>query len=134
MAGYSTISLIKIISGLPFINISLSYKNKSIFLEEVLLDTGSAGTIVCADKVMELDIVAEPQDKLITIRGIGGSEFAFSKEIEKLSIGNISIDNFTIEVGAMDYGIKLDAIVGLDCLLQLKSVIDLDNLVLTKNI
>jgi hypothetical protein len=38
------------------------------------------------------------------------------------------VDDFAIEVGAMDYGFSLDGIVGMDFLLQVGAVIDLSRL------
>lgn len=48
------------------------------------------------------------------IRGVGGTEFVFMKTIDRLSAGTLETDNFEIEIGAMDYGIELDGILGLD--------------------
>lgn len=41
----------------------------------------------------------------------------FIKKIERLSSGALQIEDFEIEVGAMDYGIDIDGIIGIDFLL-----------------
>lgn len=43
-------------------------------------------------------------------------------------MGNFQISNFEIEIGAMDYGIEIDGIIGVDFLLQVKPKIDLEQL------
>jgi len=40
---------IELIDGLPFISVSISFRGQEITLSNVLIDTGSAGTIFKAD-------------------------------------------------------------------------------------
>ena len=48
-----------------------------------------------------------------------------AKQIERLSLGALQVNDCVIEVGAMDYGLDLDGILGMDFLLQVGAVIDL---------
>ena len=64
------------------------------------------------------------------ISGVGGLEFVFSKAIDSIKIGEKEADNFTLEIGAMDYGFELDGIIGLDLLQQMKAIINLDKLII----
>ena len=93
-----------------------------------MLDTGSAGTVFAADKLEKINLIAEPNDLIRRIRGVGGAEYVFSKRIDALSIGTLSVTNFEIEVGAMDYGFEMDGILGMDFLSQVGAVIDLAKL------
>jgi len=115
--------------GLPFVSVSLIYFGRQAILENTLLDTGSIGTVFSIDKIFEIGIKPEPDDPVREIRGVGGTEFVFIKQVDKLSLGNYQIKNFEIEVGAMDYGVEIDGIIGLDFLLQVKAKIDLERLV-----
>ena len=45
-----------------------------------------------------------------------------------LGFNFLSVDDFEIEVGAMDYGFDIDGIVGMDFLIQVGAVIDLERL------
>ncbi|MFZ5912036.1 MAG: aspartyl protease family protein [Chloroflexota bacterium] len=116
---------IRIRGGLPYISASIIYRNQQATLENVLLDTGSAGTIFSADRVGEIGLVYEPEDFVHRIRGVGGSEFVFSKQVDCLCVGELKVNWFEIEIGAMNYGFGLDGIVGLDFLTKVGAIIDL---------
>ncbi len=115
-------------TGLPFVSVSLTHNSKKTVLDWVLVDTGSAGTIFSADRVVEIGLFLAPHDTIHRIRGIGGSEFVYTKHVDNLSLGNLQIGNFEIEIGAMEYGLEIDAIVGMDFLTQVGAIIDLDQL------
>lgn len=106
---------------------SLLYRNRRLDLDHVLLDTGSASTILSADCLLDIDLRCDPTDILNRVRGVGGTEFVFSKTIDRLSLGDLTVMDFEIEVGAMDYGFsfELEGIVGMDFLDRVGAVIDL---------
>lgn len=62
------------------------------------------------------------------ISGVGGSEFVFSKTVDSIKIGKTEVKDFTLEIGAMNYGFDLDGIIGLDLLQQIKALINIDKL------
>ncbi len=119
---------IRLENGLPYVTISLSHRGQQLELENVLLDTGSAGTIFSADKVLALGLRYETDDTVHRIRGVGGAEFVFSKQVDHVFLGHLTLSGFEIEIGAMDYGFEFDGILGTDFLLQVRAVIDLDQL------
>ena len=119
---------IHIVKGLPFVSAFLKYGDEDITLKNVLLDTGSAGTIFSINRLMKIGLQPEPDDKVMEIHGIGGTEFVFIKRINQLSIGKLKINDFEIEIGAMDYGLEMDGIIGMNFLLKNKVQIDLNNL------
>jgi predicted aspartyl protease len=123
-------SNIRIIDGLPFIEIKVWNQDKYIQLKNVLVDTGSASTILKLDLVEEIGLFAEPEDIIGTISGVGGSEFVFFKTIETIEINELKIGNFQVDIGIMNYGLEIDGIVGMDFLLQTKGIIDLNDLLL----
>ena len=89
------------------------------------MDTGSAGTIFSIDKLLAIGLKYAPDDAVHRIHGVGGTEFVFSKTVERLAVGNIYVDDFEIEVGAMNYGFAMDGIIGVDFLLSVGAIIDL---------
>jgi len=73
---------IRLLDGLPFVSASLVFRGKEINFENMLLDTGSAGTVLASDKVVPIDLIAEPDDFIRRIRGVGGAEYVFSKHVD----------------------------------------------------
>lgn len=119
---------IRIQKGLLFGSATLIFSGKKLMCSDVLIDTGSASTVFSIEKVMDIGIKPEPDDEVRELRGIGGAEFVFTKKVDGLNFGNFQLPDFTIEVGAMNYGFELDGIIGLDFLLRAKAKIDLERL------
>ncbi len=116
---------IELRDGLPFVAVSLIYQGQSLTFAHALLDTGSVGTIFSADRVLAIGLQYEPHDMVHRIRGVGGVEFVFTKQVDCLQIGEIKVRHFEIEVGTMDYGLEIEAIIGMDFLTQVKATMDL---------
>lgn len=112
-------------ADLPFVSVTLVYQGASREIQNILLDTGSATTVISADIVADLGIEPEATDILQTIRGVGGIEIVYERQIDALTIGDHSIHNFVIEVGGVDYGFDINGILGMDALNQVKAIIDL---------
>ncbi|MBU5437154.1 retroviral-like aspartic protease family protein [Tissierella sp. MSJ-40] len=119
--------------GLPFCTIKLSYKSKSISIDNVLLDTGSGGTVFKMDIVDKIGITIEVDDIIETISGIGGSEFVYKKDVDSIILGDMELKNFKIEVGVMDYGFDINGIIGMDFLKEVGAIINLDEMKVTKD-
>jgi predicted aspartyl protease len=113
---------------LPFTSIKLEYCDKTIEVTDVLIDTGSASTILSADIVAQIGITPEPSDSLHIVRGVGGTEVVFTRQIDRLQIDQQSLTKFEIEVGGMDYGFGINGILGMDFLTRAGAVINLCDL------
>ena len=70
----------------------------------------------------------EETDILRQIRGVGGSEYVYSKKVESLTVGEMAMKDFEIQVGAMYYGFPINGIVGMDFLLATQAIVDLARL------
>jgi hypothetical protein len=119
---------IRIEDGLPYVTATITYRGREMTIEKGLLDTGSMGTVFSSDKVEKVHLLAEPTDEIRQIYGVGGREFVFTKKVDRLAVGDLRIQEFAIEVGAMSYGLDIEAIIGLDFLTQTGAVIDLSKL------
>ncbi len=119
---------IEIIDNLPFIKLKLHHKGNELILPKVLIDTGSAKSILKEELVENIGIQPEPDDILGSIRGVGGTEFVYIKQIDLIAIGNIRVNKFKVDIGEMDYGFDINGIIGMDFLLETNSTIDLKNL------
>lgn len=125
---------LKIRHNLPFVTMKVEYRDKEKSLDNVLIDTGSASSILKAELVEDIGIKLEPEDTIGSVRGVGGSEFVYIKNIDSLSIGNLKVEDFKIDIGEMDYGFDIDAIIGMDFLQRTGAVIDLDESTIGKEI
>jgi len=119
---------IRLRDGLPYVAATLIYQGRQLLLNDVLLDTGSAGAIFSTDRLLAIGLTYEPDDMVHRVRGVGGTEFVFTKHVDRLAVGELHISDFQIEVGGMDYGFDIDGIIGMDFLVQVGAVIDLATL------
>jgi len=116
--------------GLPFINTIICYGENKLELKNVLVDTGSAGTIFSVDRLSEIGIIPEPNDPIKHVRGVGGTEYVFTKTIDGIIVAGIKVNKTSIQSGAMDYGFEIDGILGMDLLAKLHAIIDFHRLVI----
>ncbi len=122
---------IQLREGLPFVSVVLTHAGRQLTLQQVLLDTGSAGTLFAADQLLPLGLQLEPHDSIRRIYGVGGAEFVFVKHLDRLAVGKLQLDQVLIEVGALGYGLPLDGILGMDFLLRAGARINLAKLTLS---
>jgi hypothetical protein len=110
--------------GLPFIEIGICYRGEELQLKNILLDTGSAGTIFSADVVAAIGVEVEPGDYLNKIRGVGGVEVVYSKQFDFVRVSKATLESFEVEIGEMNYGMEIDGIIGFDFIQSVGLVID----------
>ena len=110
---------------LPFTTVRMAYNGIPIEISDVLVDTGSASTILAAEILVNVQIIPRAEDILHAIHGVGGSEVVFTRRIDYLKVGERSIADFEIEVGGMDYGFKINGILGMDFLNRAGAIINL---------
>lgn len=116
--------------GLPFCCIDIKHKGKILTLDNILIDTGSGGTILKMEEVEKINITIDVTDSIESIQGVGGSEFVYKKVIDKVSIGNFSVNDFKVEIGVMDYGFDINGIIGVNFLKEINAVIDLKEMII----
>ncbi|WP_340020788.1 retropepsin-like aspartic protease [Paenibacillus sp. FSL K6-1096] len=121
------------IYGLPFVSITVVFRGRKLKLERVLLDTGSASTLLNADIMQEIGMVPEENDNVDIIRGVGGVEYVYTKYLDSIIVDEAILNNFQVEIGSMDYGMEIDGILGFNFLKQTGSVIDTGEMQLKTN-
>ena len=120
--------------GLPFAEIELINGEKNIKLSRVLIDTGSATTIISTETAINLGLGPQPDDELNLVRGVGGVESVYEKYVQNIILDTAVLMNFKVDVGAMQYGFEIDAIVGMDILEKAKAIINFPEMTLTPSI
>ena len=79
--------------GLLFTSIQITYNGVSKVIDNMVIDTGCARTLIVSEVVEEINIRVEPDDELIVCQGIGGTEVSFVKHIDLIKLENIEFKN-----------------------------------------
>jgi hypothetical protein len=82
-------------------------------LDNILLDTGSALTVISIDVLSDIGIKPEPTDIIRTIRGVDGTEAVFGRFVDYIKVDTFKIEKFEIEVAGMDFLFSAGAIIDL---------------------
>lgn len=73
--------------GLLFTSIAITYKGHSKIVDNVVIDTGAASSIISPDAVDDIGVYAELGDRIVEYYGVGGSiHNSFVKSIDKIKI------------------------------------------------
>lgn len=118
-------------SGLLFVDMNIGYKGNNVLLNNVVVDTGAAHTIINPDSVFELGIKAEADDEFITMYGVGGEHYSYRKNVNAISLGRNCLENIKIDFGLIDENGYINGLLGLDVLLKLGITINLKELKLS---
>lgn len=113
---------------LPFVTIEVVYRNTVLEVPRVIVDTGSATTLLSVDFIEQIGIAPEPGDQLINVYGVGGIESVFMRTLDSLKVGDSLMKYFRVDVGGMDYARGINGILGMNFLLGAQAVIDLREL------
>jgi len=117
--------------SLPFTEIEFINASKSVKLSKVLIDTGSATTIISTETAISLGLGPQPDDELNLVRGVGGVESVYEKYVDIIVLDTAALNKMRVDVGAMQYGFEMDAIVGMDILEKAKVLINFNEMTLT---
>lgn len=124
---------LKFKNGLLYADITIVHEDKTIYINDVIIDTGASHSIILPDFLYESDIGFDDNDMLVVMSGIGGAEdSAIRKRIDSISIGNISLKDVVIDFGVVDPKDRINGLIGLDFLRAAKIIIDLDAMAIYK--
>lgn len=111
---------------LPFVTIQVKLGVNHLEISNVLIDTGSAKSILSADILEPIGVAPEPNDRLKKVKGIGGTEIVYEKKMDLIIVNQCEIAEFVLQIGAMNYGFHINGILGMDFLKRSKAIIDID--------
>lgn len=115
---------------LPFVTITVEHGGVVKEIPNVLIDTGSASSVIATDAAVDVGIVVSPSDRLYRLRGIGGHEAVFRRKVDRYQVGDRAVEQFAVEIGGMDYGFDINGIVGMNFLREVGAVLNLHDLTL----
>lgn len=108
---------------------TINYKGRFLTIDNLVIDTGAAHSLLSSDIVSELGIKFENGDKLVRSFGIGGDEYTFQKTIDQIQIGELIMKDIPIDFGIFHEGINyINGLIGLDILKNGNMVIDLSQM------
>lgn len=115
-----------------FTSIQISFRGRTKVLENIVVDTGAAETIISPDAVEGIGIFAELEDSVNSFYGVGGGlHNFFTKNAVKVKLGEINLEAVKMDFGVIDPQGHINGLLGLDLLMKLGAVIDLKRLSLT---
>ena len=118
--------------GLLFTSIVVTFRGASKTIENIVIDTGAAETIISPDAVEEIGIIAELTDTVNSFYGVGGSLHSFfSKNVEQIELGIVNLKEIKLDFGVIDPRGNINGLLGLDLLMKLGAIIDFKSLELT---
>lgn len=63
-----------LINGLPYLTVSITHNQRTISIQNVVLDTGSATSIFKSDDLLSIGVKPESTDEIEQMRGIRNVE------------------------------------------------------------
>ncbi|MDF0728407.1 retropepsin-like aspartic protease [Cytobacillus sp. S13-E01] len=118
--------------GLLLVGISLTFKGKSIVIENMVVDTGAARTLISQHVVEEIGLGVDLEDRIVTYYGIGGKEHAFRKRVDKIQVGEFTVEEMELDFNDFGYD-DINGLLGLDLLMKSGYIIDLSQLQMNKS-
>ena len=114
--------------NLILVSVTVVYQGREVEVPDMVVDTGSATTMLSTDIVAQIGVVPELHDVLHVVRGVGGTEVVFSRRVDRLQVGPRAVEQFEIEVGGIDVAFDINGILGMDFLLRTGAIINLGTL------
>ena len=112
--------------GLLFTSIEVIFRGKRLIVDNIVIDTGAAESILSPDAVEEIGIFAELDDYVHSFYGLGGSlHNFFSKQIDGIVWGTLNLKKQKLDFGVVDPQGHINGLLGLDVLITAKAIINL---------
>ena len=121
-------------NGLLFTSMEITFRGMTKMVDNIVIDTGAAETLISPDIVEEIGVIAALTDRISSFYGVGGSlHNFFSKEVDKIRLGKIDIQNTKLDFSVIDPAGDINGLLGLDLLMEIGAVIDLKKLTMIVN-
>lgn len=101
-------------NGLLYVSILLKHGNKDVKIDNIIVDTGAAHTIILSDYLLDLDVELTDTDELVKSSGYGGMVYtAVRKKIDKIELEGILTEGMKIDFGVIDPYDRINGFIGL---------------------
>lgn len=120
---------IELIDDLLQTSMTIYYKDRSLKIDNLVIDTGAAHSILSSDIVSQIGIKFQNGDTLVRSFGIGGDEYSFRKQVDKIQLGDLILNDISIDFGIFHEEIDyINGLIGLDILKSGEMIIDLQKM------
>jgi hypothetical protein len=120
---------IDLIDDLLQTSMTIIYKGISLTIDNLVIDTGAAHSLLSSDIVSQIGIKFHNGDKLVRSFGIGGDEYSFRKRLEQIQLGSLILNDINIDFGVFHEDIDhIKGLIGLDILKNGELIIDLHSM------
>jgi hypothetical protein len=122
---------IDMFDGLPIVSVSLTYKGKTMCLNDVLLDTGCSTTIFDTDEVEEIGLIIDRKNgRPRRMYGVGGeSELCYEQIVTDIKINDHFFNSLQIQLGIIKETYGFNGILGVDFMNESNIIIDFNEMV-----
>lgn len=118
--------------GLPIISLTITHNDQSIFLHNVLFDTGCAATVFDTDVLAAIGIHIDfINGRAKRMYGVGGtSEICYEQRIPDFCIEHVGLTDFPLQLGSIQEPYGFDGIVGIDFMMRAKCKVDFESMII----
>jgi hypothetical protein len=107
-------------------SMTICYKDRILTIDNLVIDTGAAHSILSSDVVSEIGIKFENGDRLVRSFGIGGDEYSFCKQVHQIQLGDLILRDISLDFGVFHEDISsINGLIGLDILKSGNMIVDL---------
>jgi hypothetical protein len=103
----------------------LAHSGRAVTVNNVIVDTGAADTIIDIIAVEPLQLAADEDDVIVRMAGLGGFDYAVRKTVDTLTSAGYTLRKPSVDFGNLVAHPGIDGLLGMDILLQGQFVIDL---------
>lgn len=111
--------------GVLYGSLTITHRGKCVTIDNMIVDTGAAESLLSKDSVETLFEQFEPDDIIHWVRGIGGREPAVQRRIDCVHFDTFRTENFRLDLMDLSEYEGMNGLIGLDILLAGNFIIDL---------
>lgn len=110
--------------GLLFASLTLAHGGRAVTVDNVIVDTSAADTIVDIIAVEPLQLPVDEDDVIVRMAGLGGFDYAVRKTVDTLTFAGYTRMKPSVDFGTLVAHPGISGLLGMDILLQGQFVID----------
>ncbi|NMP25190.1 aspartyl protease family protein [Sulfobacillus harzensis] len=111
--------------GLLFASLTIEHGGRTVTVDNVIVDTGAADTIIDIIAVEPLQLAADEDDVIVRMAGLGGFDYAVRKTVDALTFAGHTLRKPSVDFGNLVGHPGIHGLLGMDILTHGQFVLDL---------